>query len=228
MKKELLETIEELKETIKKEIKRDYFKKHEDLKILFSEYKDNQEELHKIIEEREKQEKQEKQQEEKRKLKECILIDNLYYITHHYIFEDIKTIFNKYITKNIGDKTRDKIQNEIEEFIKNKYNIDISIYIRRDIWIRSYEYQISLHYNDFEHEYQVNDNIKITYRIEDNNYSYYRTQLNFIELDKINSYINRIMKEKKEIEEKQEEIEKLKSEFNSNMGGKLYSYNRIK
>lgn len=229
--KELQETIKELQETIKKGKKIDYFKEREEERAIFEKYKNRPDELKAIWKEREEQAKKEQAKEQKRRIKEALLTDNLFYITDKYIFEDIKAIFEKYTAKNIGEKTIEKINQEATETIKNKYGVDASVWLYRETYINQYRYTFTINYNAFKYEYNINDNIKLYYTCEydeGNKWGKYRTSLNYTELNKINNVINKIIKDREKIEREKQKLNAIIKEYNNNLGSATHNRYGIK
>lgn len=87
---------------------------------------------HNNIEEYKKRDLQIKKNKEIEKLnniKIALLKNNIQYL-FKMDFEGIKTeIINVYNTKNIGPKTKEKLQNIIKDYFKNNFNVNISCYI---------------------------------------------------------------------------------------------------
>ena len=134
-----------MKEEIKKYFKNDTYKLEEEKRNIndnYILYYDLMQELKdKPEEERKKEiEKYNKQQEERQKKLISInnnidiktIEDNLIYNNIIYLFKEnyhnkIMNIMEKYQNKNIGEKTKEKIQEEITELLKND-NIYASVY----------------------------------------------------------------------------------------------------
>ena len=80
-------------------------------------------------------------------IKENIIYNNIIISIYNKYKDDINNIMLKYENKNIGEKTKEKIQNEIKDLLKNDDNFkndDIFIYVKNDY--NSYNrYYLSIH-----------------------------------------------------------------------------------
>lgn len=214
--------------------KKDYWKEHDELKQLFEEYKGKEEELHAILKEREEQEKKEREQEERRQLKEELLTDNLFYLINHLVFEDIKEYLSKNYFEldkiNIGEKTAEKIGEELEKILIEKYDVnDFKIHFRRtnEDYLSWIEFKTYLYFNnDFLRYEKVNDNNYLYFdyykdeeRRQENHFNYYRTTLNYFELNHLNKTINYILKTRQELKEEKERLNKKIKDFNERYTG---------
>lgn len=89
------------------------------------------------------------------------MIQNNLYNLINYDFK--KTIYNEiffpYTLKNIGDKTKEKIINEIKAYYKNNYDIDIYFYFVRDYNYKGDLFDINFNLNIIDISKRYNNNI---------------------------------------------------------------------
>ena len=223
MEKELLnKNINLLIKTIKEEKKHDYYAEQEKTRQLIEQYKNNKEELKRIFQEQEEQARKEQEQEKRRSIKENILIDNIHYLINATIFEDIKEYFKQYENKNIGEKTQEKIKEELTKIIQEKYNNkDISFYITRRIKYNNFfEYRFLINIDSVRY-HKVNDNILMYFDCDDGKFSLYRDNnyLDYVMLNKINNHINYIIKNVNKLQAEKEKLNNKIKEFNNTIYG---------
>lgn len=179
--------------------------------------------------------------------------NNLKYLLQEIFLKDegLKEIYIKYHNKKIGDKTKEKIKEEITGYLKEKYNIDTYFYINFD-----YDYTGIFYRIDYELDLIMNDNY--WNRIELKISNYYKDDIegysdekneelkeynwNFVEIEgkmkklsineKIYEYIENVKQKAKKLynQKKQgiekinkhiEEINRLYKEYNKDFSGYL-------
>lgn len=210
--------MENLKENIKEieKIQKEIYKlkennnKLEDVKIEL--YHNNYDEFIKndnII-------KNNKKKIELNKLKIAILKNNIHYLFKND-FEGIKAkILDYYENKNIGEKTKKKIEEEIKKYFKDNYNVNICCYI--EIIKNDYQYTMSIEFAFLSdegyrsHILEYNEEFKITFeKRKYNNYELkiynYNNICEYVEIKDLNKKAKEILKE---YEKTQEKIEKLR------------------
>lgn len=115
----------------------------------------------------EKQIKQYKNKIELNKIKLAIIKNNLHYFLK-MDFEGIKQkMIDIYETKTIGEKTREKMQNEIKAYYKENFNVNISCYISFDNFLENkcivftFSFLNDENYRSYELEY--NEEFRINF-----------------------------------------------------------------
>lgn len=213
--------MENLKENVKKidEIKKENWKlkeKNDQLNEFSTQlYHSNYEEFCK----NEKTIKQNKEKMELNELKIAILKNNL-----HYLFKlDFKGIENKilayYEKGKIGEKTKEKIANEIQEYFLQKYDVKIGCYcvIDYDFNNSRYELQIVLYFlnNEGFKDYTLNYNEEFKLLFGKYNFNNFETSVtydkNIIEYVKIEELNAKARELKKEYEKTKKKIEELRN-----------------
>lgn len=174
-------------------------------------------------------------------LKISILKNNI-----HYLFkmdlEGIKPkLLDYYENKKIGEKTKEKIKNEIEEYFKNNYNIKIGCYLQIESDSFSYIMKISLDflnddgYKDFTFGYDEQFEIefaKHSYNNFETSINYHNNINEYIEIKDINKEANKLLKDYNKTVEKIEKLrlqqKELYHSFVDNLHGFVYNNLKIK
>jgi hypothetical protein len=93
-------------------------------------------------------------------IKKALIQNNLYNLIN-YDFKKIiyNDIFYKYTCKNIGDKTKQKMIDEIKAYYKNNYNIDIYFYFIREYNYKGELFNINFDINIIDTEKRYNNDI---------------------------------------------------------------------
>lgn len=180
--------------------------------------------------------KKNKETEKLNKIKIALLKNNIQYL-FKMDFEGIKTeIINVYNTKNIGEKTKEKLQNIVKEYFKNNFDINISCYINH---ISNYSGPLGLEISlDFLNEegfksfvFSYDQVFRITFMKHNyNNYeleiSYYNNIDHYIPIEDITKeakkLINEHNKAKKQIEKLYNTQKEIYHEFTDYLNGFLY------
>lgn len=150
------------------------------------------------------------------KIKIAVLKNNI-----HFLFKnDFASLEEKMVyyweNRNIGEKTKQKIENEIKEYFKDNYNVNIGNYISVKNNHYSREFEITLYFlnNDNFRDYtlEYNEEFKIIFsKSQYNNNelvkSYYSNIVEYVELKDLNNRAKELLKEYNKTKEK---IEKLK------------------
>lgn len=154
------------------------------------------------------------------------LVENNLIIIKRYLLNEFLELYkNKYATKNIGEKTKEKLQNEFKEYVKNNYDIDIYPYYSMRYFNFGNEVELSLTFNDLTYYYTIRDE-KLTYYLRDNRISYYYgNNIEYTDVNNINNTADNILSDYndtiKEIKELKEKMEKLRDNNNINKTGGL-------
>ena len=175
--------------------------------------------------------KQNKQKMQLNDLKITIVKNNLHYLFKQD-FEALKEkMLNYYENKNIGEKTKEKIQNEIKEHFKNNYNVNIACYL--SISKTDYEYSMIISF-DFLNEqgykdyniFQYNEEFIIKFeKHKFNDYklniSYSCNIIDYVELKELNKKANELLKEYSKTIDKIEKLRLQQKELYHNFDDKL-------
>lgn len=179
--------------------------------------------------------KQNKEKMELNKLKIAILKNNL-----HYLLQlDFKGIENKIITYyekgKIGEKTKEKIANEIQEYFLQKYDVKIGCYCVIDSGYNnsSYELKIVLYFlnNEGFKDYTLNYNEEFEVFFEKYNFnnweikiSYNRNIIEYISLSELNKKARELKKEYEKTKKKIEELRNKQKELYHNFTDYLHGF----
>lgn len=206
----------------------------------------------------EAQKRLEKKKKEAKKqvlqIEKGLILNNLYNLIN-FDFKKIiyNDIFYKYTSKNIGDKTKEKIFNEVKDYFKNNYNIDVYFYFIRNYNCNGFLYDIDFKialidtqkqynnkileystclYMDGATEYHINDLLKVKYNNE-NGHFIYNYDENFIYniIDNTEEEAKKIYttskKLNKKIDKLLKEFETLKKENNALFKNNLYDFKNL-
>lgn len=150
-----------------------------------------------------------------------ILLNNLLHIQQQLLKELLEIYKSKYIKARIGEKTKEKIQNHFNSYIKDNYNIDVYSYITiHNNYKDESEIQISMYYNDMYYQYELRQE-KIIYNKETNeSYLYYYNDVDFTNIDDVETKAIELRKQYNDsmnkIKELKKQIEQIKDENNKN------------
>jgi hypothetical protein len=149
-----------------------------------------------------------------------IILNNFLHIQQNLLKELLEIFKNKYIKSRIGEKTKEKIQNDFNNYILDNYNIECYSHINQKInYKNEFETKISLYFKDFYYQYELKQE-EIRYNHFDNeSYLYYYNETEYTPTEEIkekaellyNNYtenMERIRELKKEIENIREENNK--------------------
>ena len=229
--------MENLKENIKKieEIKKESWKlkeKNDQLNKLARQlYHSNYEEFcknDKII-------KQNIERMELNKLKIAILKNNLHYLLQ-LNFKGIENKIISYYEKGkIGEKTKEKIANEIKEYFFQKYDIKIRCYAWIDTGYNNskYELKITIYFIDDDgcrnYVLGYNEEFEILFsKYEFNNWethiSYNQNIIEYISLGELNKKARELKKEHEKTKKKIEELKNKQKELYHNFTDYLHGF----
>ena len=141
----------------------------------------------------------------------------------------IEEILNKYVIKRVGEKTKTKIEKELQDILLEKNNIDdIYLYLNIKEYNNGIYIRFEINKSRFEVEYNIlssqkwfNDNREKDIKIKLNNIYCY--------IDNIDKYTTYIINEQEKIKAKKEKLNKEIEKFNNNLKGKdLYNTYNIR
>lgn len=162
-----------------------------------------------------------KEKQDKNKLLEEILTNNLISIQQDLLQIALDYFKENYKDKRLGEKTKEKYQNEVVELISKNYSIDINCYLRqKETYNNTLEYAIYIQFKDY---YYINtlDSEKVIYNItKDESYLYYYNKIEYININKKDMYIDYIYMN---LKEGKKELETLEKELND----KIDEYNKM-
>ena len=229
----------------------------ENLKENFNKNIKELKEIKKKIEKIEKQENKQKKIEAKKQvleIQEKIILNNLYNLIN-YSFKKIiyNDIFYTYTSKNIGEKTKEKIQNEIKDYYKNNYNIDVYFYFKKNYNYNGFLYDINFNiylidkqkeynnrimeyssylYMDGETPYHVKDLLSVKHNQENAHFIYnYDEDFNYTIIENIEAEAKKIYTTCKKLNEKAEKLlqdfENIKKENNGFLKNQLCDFREL-
>lgn len=144
---------------------------------------------------------------------------------------------SKYYGKPFGEKTKEKIQNELTEQLENEYDIPIYCYVKKSYECNREEdckqqecYIIDIYYKDFYYEYDLKqEKIQV---FENNSYLWCYGNIEYTKVEDIEEKAKEL---KKRFDTTMNELEKLKAQeneirnsFNETISGVIYDKFYIK
>lgn len=164
-----------------------------------------------------------------------VIKNNIDLILMDIIKDELLPILKKYEGKRMGEVTKKKIQEEIKKYTLNKYNIYCYLGMYKEYDFTS----IKLNFNFYEDnncvklsniEFDTNEYefINVKYDMENLVPYYHSYDYKYIELESVSDYVSnlynmRVLTENN-IEKLNNEVSKLKSEFNSYCKNNLNDY----
>lgn len=148
-----------------------------------------------------------------------IILNNLLHIQQKLLYELLEIFKNKYVNKRIGEKTKEKIQEEFNNYILDNYNIECYSYINQKInYKNELETKISLYFKDFYHQYELKQE-EIRYNHFDNtSYLYYYNEIDYTPTEEIKEKAERLYNNYTEnmqkIRDLKKELENIRNENN--------------
>lgn len=167
-----------------------------------------------------------------------VIYDNIDLILTNIIKCELLPILKKYDGKLVGEKTKEKMKNDIKTYILEHYNLNcyFSIYKKygfSSILLSFGFYEVGNNYvrinkRDIELDTNVNNYNEIIYNIDKLQPYYVNYDYKYVELDNVSGYASnlynmRVLTENN-IKKLNDEISKLKSDFNSYCLNNLNDY----
>ena len=227
-----MENLKENREKIK-EFKKDNYNLKEKIKELDEKtaylYNNNYDEFLKNNETIKKY----KKKIELNNLKISILKNNIHYLFKNDFTPLEEKIIYYWENKNIGEKTKQKIEDEIQDFFINNYNVNVGNYIsiKNDYYSKSFEIVLYFlndnNYKDFTLDY--NEEFKIEYsKSQYNNFelvkSYYNNIIEYVELKDLNNKAKELFKEYNKTKEKIEKLRLQQKELYHNFADYVHGF----
>lgn len=162
-----------------------------------------------------------KERQDKNELLEEVLTNNLISIQQELLQIALDYFKENYKNKRLGEKTREKYQNEVQDLINKNYNIDVYCYLsQKDTYNSVTEYAIYIKFKDY---YYINalNNEKVIYNItNDEEHLYYYNKIEYIDINNIDNYIDKLYQN---MANAKKELETLEKVFND----KIDEYNKV-
>lgn len=232
--------MENLKENVKRieEVKKENYKIKENINKLVNVSTELYHKNYEQFKKNDEQIKRLKKKIETNKIKIALLKNNIHYLLK-MDFEGIKEkMLNYYENKKIGEKTKEKMQNEIKEYFKNNFGVNIACYISFDNFLNNYILIFTFYFlnenncKNFILEYNEEFEIRFEKRV----FNDFKTQINYrnnianyVELKDISKKANELQKEHKKTVEKIEKLrlqqKELYHEFTDYLNG--FTYNEL-
>lgn len=162
-----------------------------------------------------------KERQDKNKLLEEVLTNNLISIQQELLEIALDYFKENYKDKRLGEKTKEKYQNEVQDLINKNYNIDVYCYLRqKETYNSTIEYAIYIQFKDYYYINTLNSE-KVIYNItNDEGHLYYYNKIEYIDTNNIDKYINESYQN---IANARKELETLEKVLND----KIDTYNKI-
>lgn len=168
-----------------------------------------------------------KEKQDKNEMLEEVLTNNLISIQQDLLKIALDYFKENYKNKRLGQKTKEKCQNEVQDLINKNYNIDIYCYIRqKETYNDAIEYEISIYYKDY---YYINElkNESIVYNItNDEEHLYYYNKIEYIDTINIDELFKKLTSYREELDMLEKELNKKIDSYNGLCIGSL-NYRRI-
>lgn len=148
-----------------------------------------------------------------------IILNNFLHIQQKLLYELLEIFKNKYVNKRIGEKTKEKIRNDFDNYILDNYNIECYSHIYQNInYKNEFETKISLYFKDFYYQCELK-NEEIRYNHFDNtSYLYYYNEIEYTPTEEIREKAERLYNNYAEniqrIRDLKKEIESIRNENN--------------
>lgn len=175
--------------------------------------------INESLEEYSKQEKELNTRSQLLMTMEEITHNNLLHIQQKLLYELLEIYKSKYIKARIGEKTKEKIQNEFNNYILNKYNIEVYSYINTFInYSDGEEVKIAVYFKDFYYQYELKQEEIRHNRSTNESYLYYYKEVNYTEVEEVEKKAQEIRAKYNEsmdkIKELKRQIESIRDENN--------------
>lgn len=158
-----------------------------------------------------------------------ILKNNCYFIIYEIFEKECQDILKKYTNKTIGEKTKEKIQNEINDLYKEK-NINLHCYLNFGTYNEEITFYIlnDENYTDYNFEYKSAPHIYFSYYSVEKSGNFtgnlQHSATYFVEDEKKEAkrILTQREKSEKKLKELKTQMEKIKNDFNETLHGETY------
>lgn len=162
-----------------------------------------------------------KEKQDKNEMLEEVLTNNLISIQQELLQIALDYFKENYKNKRLGQKTKEKYQNEVQDLINKSYNIDIYCYLKqKETYNYTLEYEISIYFKDYYYINTLKDEAIIYNVTNDEEYLYYYNKIEYIDTNNIDKYIDELYQN---MENTKKELETLEKELNE----KINKYNAL-
>lgn len=180
-------------------------------------------------------------------IKIAILQNNIEGITRENIKNMIIEELTKYINKNVGEKTKEKIQNKLIADIEEKFGLTCKLYYSKSGYVSTIYYDFTIiFYENFEvvtcknyisdnYQYkQYNNklleyNIHLSYEPEKQIFNnYVIDNIEYVEIKDIQKHIKELVKTQSKVKEMLQNANRIRDDFNMSIKSNLYELLYIK
>lgn len=172
-----------------------------------------------------------KEKQDKNLMLDEVLTNNLISIQQELLEIALDYFKENYKDKRLGEKIKEKYQNEVQDIINKSYNIDVYCYLRqKETYNNTIEYAIYIQFKDYYYVNALNSE-KVIYNItNDEDYLYYYNKIEYIDKNNIEQYVDELYQNmanaKKELETLEKVLNDKIDEYNKKCIGSL-NYRRI-
>jgi hypothetical protein len=166
-------------------------------------------------------------------LKIAILKNNIHYLFRNDFAALEERMIDYWENKKIGEKTKEKIENEIKDFFRNNYDVNIRGYvsIRNDYYAQ--EFKVTLYFLDENNckDYTLNYNEEFEIVLSKSSYNnyelvknYYSNIVEYIELKDIEQKAKELLKDYNKTKEKIEKLRLQQKELYHNFSDYVHGF----
>lgn len=166
-------------------------------------------------------------------VEKAIIKNNLVYLLAKDFGGIRSKIQNYFLTKRIGEKTKEKIENEIKEYYKENYQVNIGCWLRESTWLSKHTFELHFYFlneegfKDYTLEY--NEELEISTVIENGEIirtEYYRDIKDYVELSETRTeameLLNQYEAAKTQIEQLRQQQREIYHNFKDQLNGFTY------
>lgn len=168
-----------------------------------------------------------KEKQDKNTMLEEVLTNNLISIQQELLQIALDYFKENYKNKRLGQKTKEKYQNEVQDLINKNYNIDVYCYLRqKETYNDLIEYEISIYYKDYYYNSTLKNEAIIYNVTNDEKYLYYYNKIEYIDTIDIDELFKKLTSYREELDTLEKLLNKKIDDYNSLFIGSL-NYRRI-
>ena len=166
-------------------------------------------------------------------IKIAILKNNIHYLFRNDFAALEEKMIDYWENKKIGEKTKEKIENEIKDFFKNNYDVNIRGYVSVKNDYYSQEFKVTLYFlnedNCKDYTLNYNEEFEIIYsKSKYNDYelvkSYYSNIVEYIEIKDIEQEAKKLLKDYNKTKEKIEKLRLQQKELYHNFSDYVHGF----